>query len=207
MTRDRLAAQLAAVLKWLLPACLSVSRVGRRGKGVHSLSNLKPRVNPSLFLPLRSRAGLLHRFPSSSSAVRWPRHFCTYLSFQGQTRGKARPRASQLKNVCGLCPGERRGGGERRQKKQRDHTREVAGLWGKKKNLPLPSGFSGLLSPPPLFEMVTHSPPSYLRPEAISPLFSRGKKRGNVLFKRKGVTRKKERKRKKKKAIVFIPNL
>ena len=33
MRRDRLAAQFAALLKWLLPACLSVCRVGRRGKG------------------------------------------------------------------------------------------------------------------------------------------------------------------------------
>lgn len=58
MRRDRLAAQFAALLKRLLPACLSVSRVGWRGKGGHSLSNLKPRVNPYLLLPLQARQGL-----------------------------------------------------------------------------------------------------------------------------------------------------
>ena len=45
MRRDSLAAQLATGLKWLPPACLSGRRLGR-GKGSHSLGNLKPRVNP-----------------------------------------------------------------------------------------------------------------------------------------------------------------
>lgn len=132
MSRDSLAARRAAALKWLLPTCLSVSGLGRRGKGRSSLSNLKPRVNPPPFVPGRASQGRAStQIPFLTLC--WGGggdHFCLCLSFQGQTRGTARSRAPQLTNVCGLF--HRRGKGERRQKKQRDHTFEVVGFWRKK---------------------------------------------------------------------------
>lgn len=118
MRRDRLAAQFAALLKRLLPACLSVSRVGRRGKGGHSLSNLKPRVNPYLLLPLQARQGLAcyNDSPFLLLCGGVTKALLQVIFFQGQSRGKARPSASQLTNVCGLCPGEGRGKGGKRNK-------------------------------------------------------------------------------------------
>lgn len=111
--------------------------------------------------------------------------------FSGSTRGKARSRAYQLTNVCCLCHRREKG-------KKGKGNKEITHLkWLDSKNLPLPSGFSGLRSPC-FLKSDSFSPLSYLRPQAVSPLFSwgGGKEGGNVLFQRKGVPRKKEKKKK-----------
>lgn len=77
-----------------------------------------------------------------------------YLSFQGQPEAKPDLGPLGRQMFVASATGERR----RRQKKQRDHTFEVVGLF---KNLPLPPGFSGLLSSW-LFKNVTHFPPSLI---------------------------------------------
>lgn len=109
--------------------------------------------------------------------------------FSGSTRGKARSGASQLTNVCCLCH-RRKKGKEGKRNKGITHLK-----WLDSKTLPLPSGFFWVtvtlvfrVAPLPLSPMEDLKQLPHRSPQ--------GKKRGNVLFERKGVTRKKERKEK-----------
>lgn len=116
----------------MAPACLFIWKESR-GKGSHSLSNLKPRVNPCFCLPEQGTGSQTYVFTKSMLCVGQLSFACIYL-FQGQPEAKSvRSRACSA-DKCLLLYHRR----EKREegKRDRDHIFEVVELL---RNLPLPS--------------------------------------------------------------------